>query len=89
MSSIKPAKALQKIGVIDGNHPPCSLSAGHIIRSACNSLSKQVRFTVFTTPLKLICADLDSTYNVALPMWREARLAGAKLFDVQLPSLMR
>jgi len=80
----------QFIGAIGDNKPVCAnvqcdMSACHTINIACRSLTRKQRYTLFETPVTLSCPELNTAYNVAIPMWQDTRLAGALLFDIPMP----
>lgn len=87
----KATAILQFVGAIGVQKPGCTnntgceLSACHALSSACRTLKKKDRFKVFEPGVQLHCSELNSGYNVVLPLWQNSRLAGALLFELLLP----
>ena len=80
--------ALEFIGSIgdkkpDCADPSCDFSACNSIRKACSTLNKDERYSQIDPPVRLNCSELDTAYNVIIPVWQDAKLAGALLFDIQ------
>jgi len=63
----------------------CDFSACNAIRIACKTLTKKDRYKVFKTEIQLQCAELNTGYNVVLPLWQDSRLAGALFFELSPP----
>ena len=80
--------ALEFIGAIgdkkpECGDPSCDFSACNNIRKACSTLNKDERYKKIDSPVRLNCSELDTEYNVIIPVWQDAKLAGALLFDIQ------
>ncbi|ATX79613.1 diguanylate cyclase (GGDEF) domain-containing protein [Mariprofundus aestuarium] len=80
--------AVEFIGAIGDKKPACEgstcdFSACSAIRKVCSAVNKVDRFKKITPPIRLGCSELDTEYNIILPVWQDAHLAGALLFDIQ------